>query len=160
MGLAANCSVAFSLSTLGPVAGFGSNIFCGIFATYFRASGWVWQHNCWWNFRYVLWGQWVVLTAKFSLSTLGLLPAKHSATFSLSTLRPVGGVGSELVPKYFGQWEGLAAKLWVELSLSTPAVFYMRPAILLIGVGIADGQMLVVESALEASPVFNTSASY
>ena len=49
---------------------------------------------------------------------------------------------------------GVAANFSVEFSLSTlgPVGGF--------GVSIADGQMLVVESAFEASPVFSTSASY
>ena len=56
MGLAATFSVEFSLSSLEPVGGFGSELFDGFFAKYF-------------------YGQWVGLAAKcsvaFSLSTLG-----------------------------------------------------------------------------------------
>ena len=70
VGLAAKCSVEFSLSTLGPVGwlgsdffdqivakyvgavdGFGSGFLCGVFAEYFGASGKAWKRNVRWSFR-------------------------------------------------------------------------------------------------------------
>ena len=111
VGLAAKFSVELSLSTLGPVGGFGSEIVGGIVAKYFKASG-GWQRNFRCKFRWVLWGQWVGLAAVFWVE------------FSLSTLGPVGEGDSEIFvgnfAKYMGATGGrLAVTFSVEFSLST-----------------------------------------
>ena len=113
MGLAANFSVEFSLSTLGPVGGFGSNIFGGIFAKYFGASCWVWQEHVRWN----LWlsalgpvggfGSEIVggISAKYFGDTGGVLSAKFSVAIFAKYFGTSGG-GSEIFggifTKYFG----------------------------------------------------------